>query len=386
MAAYCVMNIQKHNRQAVKGLQMEANREMDTEKYKNNVNPEKTDQNIYLRKSSNWLQDINTAIKNANIKKVRKDAILSITGLYTASPTWFAQHTQQEMINYFESCVKFHNENYGQVISAVIHLDETTPHLHICSVPITQDNRLCAKDLVGNKGKLHDLQSKFYEECGKSRGLQRGEERSAEARRKHLDEQEHAIKKNQEKIESQTAEMEIREEILSDQTAILKDLQQDKDNLEAEIEVAKKSRKKLDNDNLKIAGEIEDTSQRQDALLEQMQLVLSELDKLEAEKNKMQEEIHENESQAKAAEIRLAKVRENIVRLKFEPAYRVLDELQRKIDDLEYDKDHIAEKLAKLQDWMQSTPVPGRDMTVMQLYQSTTQTREHDHNEERLIR
>ena len=40
------------------------------------------------------------------------------------------------------------------IISAVVHMDEKTPHMHLCFVPLTEDKRLSAKEIVGNKKKL----------------------------------------------------------------------------------------------------------------------------------------------------------------------------------------------------------------------------------------
>ena len=36
-------------------------------------------------------------------------------------------------------------------MSAVVHMDEKTPHLHLTFVPLTKDNRLCAKEIIGNR-------------------------------------------------------------------------------------------------------------------------------------------------------------------------------------------------------------------------------------------
>ncbi|EOS67778.1 hypothetical protein C818_03943 [Lachnospiraceae bacterium MD308] len=33
-------------------------------------------------------------------------------------------------------------------------MDEKTPHLHLTFVPLTKDNRLCAKEIIGNRANL----------------------------------------------------------------------------------------------------------------------------------------------------------------------------------------------------------------------------------------
>ena len=49
------------------------------------------------------------------------------------------------------------------IFSAVVHLDEKTPHLHLCFVPLTDDNRLTAKEILGNRAKLSKWQDEFHE-------------------------------------------------------------------------------------------------------------------------------------------------------------------------------------------------------------------------------
>lgn len=201
--SYCIMHIAKRHRQDIGGLQREANREMNDGKYHNNVDLAKSKDNIYLIHSDNWYRDIHIKLDKHRIRRVRKDAVMAITGLYSASPDWFKGSTRCDMISYFEDCLKFHECHYGPIISAVVHLDETTPHLHICSVPITPDGRLSAKELVGNRSNMTRLQTRFAIEVGRMYGLQRGEDRSADARHQHKSEQEYAIERNNESIAAQ---------------------------------------------------------------------------------------------------------------------------------------------------------------------------------------
>ena len=72
------------------------------------------------------------------------------------------------------------------IFSAVIHLDEKTPHMHLCFVPLTKDNRLCAKEIIGNSTKLIEWQDKFYEHMSnKYSMLERGES-ARYTHRKHI--------------------------------------------------------------------------------------------------------------------------------------------------------------------------------------------------------
>ena len=64
------------------------------------------------------------------------------------------------------------------MISAVVHMDETNPHMHVCFVSITKDNRLSSKDIIGGPRGLVKLQDDFYSHMQErfpdlSRGLSR---------------------------------------------------------------------------------------------------------------------------------------------------------------------------------------------------------------------
>lgn len=40
-------------------------------------------------------------------------------------------------------------------------MDEKTPHLHLVFVPLTEDNRLCPKEIIGNRANLTKWQDDF---------------------------------------------------------------------------------------------------------------------------------------------------------------------------------------------------------------------------------
>ena len=105
-----------------------------------------------------------------------------------------------EQYNFFSDCYQFFAERYGveNVIAAVVHNDETTPHMHLNLMPITSDGRLCSKQLF-DKPQLQQLQTDFYEEVGKKYGLQRGKEGS---QKKHLSTAEFKAKKIIEQAEA----------------------------------------------------------------------------------------------------------------------------------------------------------------------------------------
>ena len=68
----------------------------------------------------------------------------------------------------------------------MVHVDEKTPHMHLCFVPLTPDGRLSAKDIIGNKKKLTQWQDDFWKHMVKKYpDFERGESAS-ESGRDHI--------------------------------------------------------------------------------------------------------------------------------------------------------------------------------------------------------
>ena len=105
----------------------------------------------------------------------------------TVSPE-FAKAHESEIPEYFERALGFLKERVGEenIFSAVVHMDEKTPHLHLCFVPLTKDKRLSAKEILGNKKNMIRWQDDFYA-CMAERWpeLERGTP-AVETKRRHL--------------------------------------------------------------------------------------------------------------------------------------------------------------------------------------------------------
>ena len=106
----------------------------------------------------------------------------------TASPEFFKGKKKAEIKAYFQEALDFiqQHQNPRTIISAVVHMDEKTPHMHLCFVPLTEDKRLSAKEIVGNKKKLTWWQDEFWKQMVKKYpDLERGESAS-ETGRTHI--------------------------------------------------------------------------------------------------------------------------------------------------------------------------------------------------------
>ena len=190
---YGIMRVEKR-KGCIYGLQLEANRTQDDhikgrDFDNSDIDWSMTDENVFLKRCDNWRTTITAALKHFGVKE-RKDSVILLDGLYTASPTWFENKTKSEVMDYFKDCLAFHERTYGAAINAVVHFDEGTPHLAVASVPLIQDTegkvRLSAKDIMGGRADYRKRQDQFYEEVTKSRGLERGEIRDPSEVKKHL--------------------------------------------------------------------------------------------------------------------------------------------------------------------------------------------------------
>ena len=185
--AYAILRFAKRKGGAAKAIA--AHNERTKEAYASNpdIDKSRTVQNYHLI-APRWSygQEIRHRISMAGCR-VRRDSVKFVETLITTSPE-FAKAHESEMPEYFNRAFGFLKERIGEenIISAVVHMDEKTPHLHLCFVPLTKDKRLSAKEILGNKKAMIQWQDDFYA-CMSERWpeLERGTP-AVETKRRHL--------------------------------------------------------------------------------------------------------------------------------------------------------------------------------------------------------
>ena len=202
---FCIMRTEKRKRTDIGGIQRENTR--TATEYNNKVAPGMDALNVNLIQSNDWMQDIQAEIDRAGAK-TRSNSVVALDTIYTASSEFFQGKTNKENDAFFRDCLRFHEERFGHIVSAVIHYDETTPHLHVISVPLTPDNRLSARDVIGNKAKMSKAQDEFFEQVGKGYGLGRGIHMDGQEKKKHISAQEHELREIRQKIARGQEELE----------------------------------------------------------------------------------------------------------------------------------------------------------------------------------
>ena len=157
-----------------------SNPDIDMERSKNNYH-------LVAPPKYTYKKEINRKVAEAGCR-TRKDSVMMVETLITASPEFMNQLPPEEQKAYFTMALDFISERVGEqnILSAVVHMDERTPHMHLCFVPITPDNKLSAKTILGNQKSLSEWQTAYHERMSSRwNQLERGQS-SMETKRKHV--------------------------------------------------------------------------------------------------------------------------------------------------------------------------------------------------------
>jgi hypothetical protein len=172
---YAILRTQKlKSPQAVRRSLLHAFREQDTP----NADSAKTPENSHTgaTNTAEALERFNARLPD----KVRKNAVLAIEYLITASPEDMKGKTRTEQDAYFADALKWLNLRHGaeNIVYAGIHRDETTPHMTAFVVPLDERGKLNCRSFLGGANALSEMQTDFAKHVGQQHGLQRGIEGS----------------------------------------------------------------------------------------------------------------------------------------------------------------------------------------------------------------
>ena len=187
-AQYAILRFAKYKGPEIGHI--EAHNERTKEKYASNpdVDTPRSHMNFHLvTPERKYRAEAEKQIAEAGCR-TRSDSVRVVEVLVTASPEFFKGKKKAEIKAYFQEALDFiqQHQNPRTIISTVVHMDEKTPHMHLCFVPLTEDKRLSAKEIVGNKKKLTWWQDEFWKHMvGKYPDLERGESAS-ETGRTHI--------------------------------------------------------------------------------------------------------------------------------------------------------------------------------------------------------
>lgn len=186
--SYMVCHFGKYKSGNVFGLQKHNQRE--NENYSNiDIDKARTPLNYDLinKGNINYTKKIKTIIEvnRASQRAIRKDATVYCECIISSDSAFFEKITEDSQKEFFKSSLDYLKNKIGEefIISANVHLDETTPHMHVGFVPII-DNSLSAKKLIDRKflREVQDQLPAYLKNLGFD--IQRGIKNS---KRKHKD-------------------------------------------------------------------------------------------------------------------------------------------------------------------------------------------------------
>lgn len=234
---FVVVHMQKIKAGGVKGIQSHNNRERRP-RTNPDIDTSRSAENYDLVQSSNYSKTIKSNIEKfaTETKTVRKDAVVYCSFIVTSDEQTMKSMTLDKQKAFFEDSVRWFARRYGaeNIVNATVHMDETTPHMHIGITPIA-NQRLSAKAIFDKK-ELTSIQTDFAKEVGEQYGLERGKEGSE---RTHLSETRFKLQTAEKSLEkAKTEYRDIRsqtQELSHKENENIKALIKEKKSLEGQI-------------------------------------------------------------------------------------------------------------------------------------------------------
>ncbi|PEB78956.1 plasmid recombination enzyme [Bacillus cereus] len=167
--SYAICRMQKFKMRDVKGIQIHNQREKESHT-NHDIESERTHLNYDLHNDGHidYLKTVKDKIEQ-NVetnRAIRKDAVVMCEFVVTSDREFFdvldmIDPAQKKV--FFEEAYSFLKERYGErnIVHAAVHLDEKTPHMHVGMVPVTEENKLSAKQIF-NRKELVSLQDDFH--------------------------------------------------------------------------------------------------------------------------------------------------------------------------------------------------------------------------------
>lgn len=155
-----------------------------------NIDSTKTELNYYLKKNElSYIKEFDKIKEKYDLKgQIRSNSNIMCEMVFTSDQKFFDKIGYEESKRYFEESYKFICEykNLGEqnIISAVVHMDEDTPHMHLLFIPVihTTDkqgnkiDKVCCRDFWKGKNSYRDLKNAYFKHIsGKGFKLERGE-------------------------------------------------------------------------------------------------------------------------------------------------------------------------------------------------------------------
>ena len=174
--SYAIVRNEKLTRDEAKGRYVHNERKTRGHTNKD-IDPERTHLNYYFKKNElSYIKEFDKLRKENDLKgHIKSNSIILCEMIFTSDKEFFDNIGEKETKRYFEESYKFvcTYKNLGEenILSAVVHLDEGTPHMHLVFVPVvhTKDkegndiDKICARDFWKGRDSYRILQNNFYD-------------------------------------------------------------------------------------------------------------------------------------------------------------------------------------------------------------------------------
>ena len=198
--SYAIIRNEKYTKDEMN--QLAPHNERYKKKYSNkNIDLSKTSQNYHLKKpiENTYYKEYKRLIRQNNLYEgqIHKNSVYACEMILTSDSLFFDKIGREETKRYFKECYNFvsNYKNLGEenIISAVVHLDEESPHMHLVYIPVIDSadkvgnsiRKVNSREFWKGKSSYKKLQDEFYKYItNKGFDLERGKENTD---RKHLD-------------------------------------------------------------------------------------------------------------------------------------------------------------------------------------------------------
>mgnify|MGYP002618880134 FL=1 len=337
--SYAIVRNEKLTRAEVNGKGTHNDRKAKNHTNKD-IDPTRTHLNYYIKKNElTYTKEFDKYLKENNVQgHLRSNSIIMCQMMFTSDQAFFDKIGEKETKRYFDECYKFicNYKNLGEknIISAVVHLDEGAPHMHLMLVPVvhTKDkagnniDKICARDFWKGRDSYRKLQDAYFNHV-KSKGfdLERGMF-VEDTHRKHYTVEEYKQITNYENTKKVLNEIKLELPDVPEITDISKfSLKRDEKILEEIIKPKDELIKELYKDNLSLHKELS----KQSKVINEAEKYQKERDKILADNKELHNTVEHLEHEYKK--------KNNSLDMEFNNRKRDLeDEFKNKEFDIEY--------------------------------------------------
>ena len=190
--SYTIIRNEKYTRSSLMGIYRH-NERRNTSYTNKNINHQNTYKNYAIKKcDTNYLRKFDQIRQENNLKGwIKKNSNVACEYIITSDSEYFNSIGEDERKRFFETAYKFVKsyKNLGEkyILSANVHLDEATPHLHLVFIPVVHSldkksgkvvDKICCSEFWKGRDSYKILQDNFYKYMVRAGfNLERGIER-----------------------------------------------------------------------------------------------------------------------------------------------------------------------------------------------------------------